>query len=98
MICVEISHRMAALPIAEADGPMFDQGETEEKPRPVPSASRISDNAAKRHAQRLGGRARLVTLELDPTDDPTHGAQQLSFLNGHYDSQCYLPVMGFVSF
>jgi hypothetical protein len=31
-------------------------------------------------------------------DDPTHGAQQLSFFNGHYDSWCYLPVMGFVSF
>jgi hypothetical protein len=51
-----------------------------------------------RHAQRLQGRARLVTIDLDPTDDPTHGAQQLSFFNGHYDSWCYLPVMGFVSF
>jgi len=28
----------------------------------------------------------------------THGAQQLSFFNGHYDSWCYLPVLGFVSF
>jgi len=33
-----------------------------------------------------------------PPDDPTHGAQQLSFFNGHYDSWCYLPVMGFISF
>ena len=39
-----------------------------------------------------------VTIDLDPTDDPTHGAQQLSFFNGHYDTWCYLPVMGFVSF
>jgi len=51
-----------------------------------------------RHAQRLRGRVRRVTLDLDPTDDPTHGAQQLSFFNRHYDSWCYLPVMGFVSF
>jgi len=51
-----------------------------------------------RHAQRLRGRVRRVTLDLDPTDDPTHGAQQLSFFNGHYDTYCYLPVMGFVSF
>src|SRR5208337_1387106 len=36
--------------------------------------------------------------DLDPTDDPTHGAQQLSFFNRHYDTWCYLPVMGFVSF
>src|SRR5207253_8170133 len=28
----------------------------------------------------------------------THGAQQMSFFNGHYDTWCYLPVMGFVSF
>jgi Transposase DDE domain group 1 len=58
----------------------------------------LADSVMERHAQRLGGRARLVTLDLDPTDDPTHGAQQLSFFNGHYDSWCYLPVMGFVSF
>jgi hypothetical protein len=32
-----------------------------------------------RHAERLHGRVRRVTLDLDPTDDPTHGAQQLSF-------------------
>ena len=51
-----------------------------------------------RHARRLRHRAYRVTLDLDPTDDPTHGAQQLSFFNGHYDSWCYLPVMGFVSF
>jgi Transposase DDE domain group 1 len=52
----------------------------------------------RRHAKRLRRRAYRVTIDLDPTDDPTHGAQQLSFFNGHYDSWCYLPVMGFSSF
>src|SRR5271167_1794433 len=51
-----------------------------------------------RHRKRLRGKARLVTIDLDPTDDPTHGAQQMSFFNGHYDNWCYLPVLGFVSF
>lgn len=51
-----------------------------------------------RHAERLSGRIRQVTLDLDPTADPTHGAQQLSFFNGHYDTWCYLPVLGFLSF
>jgi hypothetical protein len=51
-----------------------------------------------RHAERLRGRIRRVTIDLDPTDDPTHGAQQLSFFNAHYDNWCYLPVMGFLSF
>jgi hypothetical protein len=32
------------------------------------------------------------------TDDPTHGAQQLTFFNGHYNTWCYLPVAGFLRF
>src|SRR5436189_3799278 len=51
-----------------------------------------------RHRQRLHGRARHITIDLDPTDDPTHGAQQLTFFNGHYDTYCYLPMVGFLTF
>jgi hypothetical protein len=51
-----------------------------------------------RHRRRLHGRARRITIDLDPTDDPTHGAQQLSFFNGHYGTWCYLPVLGFLTF
>jgi len=51
-----------------------------------------------RHRKRLHGRARLITIDLDPTDDPTRGAQQLTFLNWHYDTYCYLPVVGFLTF
>jgi hypothetical protein len=58
----------------------------------------LAASVIQRHAERLRGRVRRVTIDLDPTDDPTHGAQQLSFFNGHYDTWCYLPVMGFVSF
>ena len=58
----------------------------------------LAASVIQRHAERLRGRIRRVTLDLDPTDDPTHGAQQLSFFNTHYDTWCYLPVMGFVSF
>lgn len=58
----------------------------------------LARSVIRRHAQRLRHRAYRVTIDLDPTDDPTHGAQQLSFFNGHYDNWCYLPVMGFVSF
>jgi hypothetical protein len=51
-----------------------------------------------RHHHRRRGRARQITIDLDPTDDPTHGAQQLTFFNGHYDSWCYLPLLAFLSF
>jgi len=58
----------------------------------------LADCVIERHRQRLHGRARRITIDLDPTDDPTHGAQQLSFFNGHYDTWCYLPVAGFLTF
>ena len=58
----------------------------------------LAESVIERHAKRLHGQARRVTIDLDPTDDPTHGAQQMSFFNTHYASWCYLPVMGFVSF
>lgn len=34
---------------------------------------------------------RHLTLDIDPFDDPTHGAQQLSFFHGYYDQYQYLP-------
>jgi hypothetical protein len=48
--------------------------------------------------RRAHRKAKRITVELDPTDDPTHGAQQLALFNGHYDSWCYLPVAGFIRF
>jgi hypothetical protein len=51
-----------------------------------------------RHRLRLGRKCRQVTIDLDPTVDPTHGAQQLSLFHGHYDTWCYLPLLGFLSF
>jgi hypothetical protein len=58
----------------------------------------LADSVIERHRQRLKRKAKRITIDLDPTDDPTHGAQQLAFFNGHYDSWCYLPVAGFLSF
>lgn len=50
------------------------------------------------HRARLRGHARRITLDLDVTDDPTHGAQQLSFFHGHYRTWCYLPLLAFLTF
>jgi hypothetical protein len=58
----------------------------------------LAANVIDRHRQRLHGRARRITIDLDPTDDPTHGAQQLTFFNGHYDGWCYLPLLAFLTF
>ncbi len=58
----------------------------------------LAECVIERHRRRLGRRVRHITIDLDPTDDPTHGAQQLTFFNAHYDSWCYLPVAGFLTF
>ncbi len=51
-----------------------------------------------RHRLRLDRMCRQVIIDLDPTVDPTHGAQQLSLFHSHYDTWCYLPLLGFLSF
>ena len=48
-------------------------------------------------ARRRNRTPKLVTIDLDPTCDPTHGRQQLSFFHGFYDTHCYLPMLGFVT-
>ena len=58
----------------------------------------LADTVIARHRKRLRGRVKRITVELDPTDDPTHGTQQLSLFNGHYDTWCYLPTAGFIQF
>ena len=58
----------------------------------------LAASVIERHRRRLNGRARRITIDLDPTDDRTHGAQQLTFFNSHYDSWCYLPLLAFVRF
>jgi len=59
----------------------------------------LFENVLSTHRKRLRGRkVRRIVIDLDPTDDATHGGQQLSLFNGYYDTWCYLPVLGFVSF
>jgi Transposase DDE domain group 1 len=36
----------------------------------------LAEQVIERHRRRLYGRVRRITVDLDPTDDPTHGAQQ----------------------
>jgi hypothetical protein len=41
---------------------------------------------------------RRVVIDMDSTDDPTHGSQQGSLFNGFYATWCYLPLVAFVAF
>ena len=58
----------------------------------------LANLVIEQHRARRQGRARRITIDLDPTDDPTHGQQEFTFFNGHYDTWCYLPLLGFLTF
>lgn len=43
--------------------------------------------------QHQGTRVVRIVLDVDATEDPTHGQQELNFYNHHYRSHCYLPLL-----
>ena len=57
----------------------------------------LADTVIARHRRRRR-RVRLITIDLDVTEDQTHGAQQLTFFNGFYAHWCYLPLVGTLTF
>jgi Transposase DDE domain group 1 len=84
---------------ALASQPTISRFENGVGPRELYAMGReLAESVIERHRQRLRGRVRRITIDLDPTDDPTHGAQQLTFFNGHYDCWCYLPLLAFLTF
>ncbi len=58
----------------------------------------LADTVIEQQRRWRKGRATEITVDLDPTDDPTHGQQELTFFNGHYDTWCYLPLVATVTF
>ncbi|MBM4220301.1 MAG: IS1380 family transposase [Gammaproteobacteria bacterium] len=58
----------------------------------------VADAVLMYHRARLGDGAGLITIDLDATDDPTHGQQELALFNGYYDTWCYLPLIATVTF
>jgi hypothetical protein len=59
----------------------------------------LADVVIAHHQARLRTtRVRRITIDCDPTDDPTHGQQELTFFNGHYDTWCYLPLVATLTF
>jgi Transposase DDE domain group 1 len=42
----------------------------------------LADLVIEHHRVRLGGRARRITIDLDPTDDPTHGSKSSASSTG----------------
>ena len=61
-------------------------------------AETVADTVLALHRRRLGRRARRITLDLDTTEDPTHGQQEFAFFNGYYGHWCYLPLVATATF
>jgi hypothetical protein len=77
---------------ALASQPTLSRFENAMSPRAVYGLGRmVASTVIAQHRQRLTGRAQRITIDLDPTDDPTHGQQELAFFNGPYATWCYLP-------
>jgi len=67
-----------------ASQPTRSRFENAASPRVLPRiGAPLADGVIAHHRRRLKGRAQRITLDLDPTDDPTHGQQELAFFNGH---------------
>lgn len=84
---------------ALASQPTLSRFENNVSPRELRDMAHVlADTVIAHHGRRLTGRAVEITIDLDPTDDPTHGQQEFAFFNGHYDSWCYLPLVATVTF
>jgi hypothetical protein len=74
-----------------------------------PTLSRFENSVSIRDLMRLGtllaesvvaqlpAETSHVYLDLDATLDPCHGQQELCLFDGHYDTYCYLPLLGFLT-
>lgn len=80
-----------------ASQPTLSRYENTPTPRELIELSRELESFVVERVQQRHPDARLITIDLDPTVDRTHGRQQLSLFNGHYDAYCYLPLLGFLT-
>lgn len=63
------------------------------------TAYAMTDSVIEREKFRRRKRpVRRIVIDMDPTDDPTFGGQQLTFFNAYYDNWCYLPMLTTVQF
>ena len=72
-----------------------------------PTLSRLENAVSKRDVPKLSealfdlylqthpGPRDLIIVDIDATDDPTHGQQQFSFFHGYYDEHMYHPLLVF---
>ena len=81
-----------------------------EAPAPQPTLSRFENSVGRLELLKMcrklvdfytdrhkGKSPKRIILDLDATDDPTHGQQEFEFYHGFYETHCYLPLLVFAS-
>jgi hypothetical protein len=56
---------------------------------------RLSDGLLDFYLKTHSGPRKVIVLDMDATDDPTHGQQQLNFFHGYYEGHIYHPLLVF---
>ena len=56
---------------------------------------RLSDGLLDLYLKTHPAPRKVVVLDMDATDDPTHGQQQLSFFHGYCEELMYHPLLVF---
>lgn len=80
-----------------ASQPTLSRFETTRTGRELVALGRRLERFVIERLRRTHRKAKRITIDLDSTEDPTHGQQPFAFFNGYYDSWCYLPMLGFLS-
>lgn len=84
-------------PGALASQPTLSRFETARTGRELVAMGRRLESFVIARLRKAHRKAKRITIDLDSTEDPTHGQQPFAFFNGYYDSWCYLPMLGFLS-
>jgi Transposase DDE domain group 1 len=61
----------------------------------VKDLRRLSDRLLELYLKTHPGPRKVIVLDMDATDDPTHGRQQFSFFHGYYEEHMYHPLLVF---
>lgn len=84
--------RLPADPLGLASQPTLSRLDTGVTGRDVVRLQRDLERA---YVAELPADTSVVVLDLDATDDPTHGQQAFAFFNAHYDHHVFLPMLMF---
>lgn len=91
------------------DDPVFELA-LKDKPASQPTLCRFENSVGLRELRRLSLELvrifidshkdrppRQIVIDMDATEDPTHGQQEFEFYHGFYGSHCFLPLLVFCS-